>query len=435
MTYDLPPLSGTELPHLRTELPGPASRAAVDLLAQHECPAITARRARRAQAMGASTDDPFIWAEARGANVRDADGNTFVDLTAGFAVALLGHAHPKVVAAAQAQTARLVHAMGDAWPDLTRARLLATLSKVAPGDLDVAILGLSGADAVDAAIKTAVLATGRNGVITFTGGYHGLALGVLGLQGYKPAFTDPFRGITHPHVRTLPFACDAGTLAGALQDGTVGMVMVEPVQGRGGMRTAPTGWLSQVAQITRKHGALLAFDEIQCGLGRTGTMWAGPGEGVLPDLLCVGKALGGGFPVSATLGSRAVMDAWGASTGEAIHTQTFLGHPVGSAAALAALDVIQQHDIPSRCARIGGGLTERLRERGYAVRGRGLMLGVQLGAASFPVCRALQRRGFITLPAGQQAEVVALTPPAVITADQQEAFLSALDASVAEVSA
>lgn len=426
------PLTGRDLPHLVTAVPGPASRGLVDVLARHECPAITARRARRAQTMGKASDDPFVWDEALGANVRDVDGNTFVDLTAGFAVALLGHRHPAVVAAVRAQADQLLHAMGDAWPDKARIGLLAALAHLAPEGLNLAILGLSGSDAIDAAIKTARLATGRPGVIAFEGGYHGLALGPLGLQGYKPAFTDPFRDITHPQVRHLPWACALQQLDEALADGSTGLVVVEPVQGRGGMRVPPSGWLAAITERARAHGALVAFDEIQSGLGRTGSTWACEEEGVVPDLLCTGKALGGGLPLSACLGTADAMNAWGASQGEALHTQTFLGHPLGCAAALAVLQTLEREAIPARCQEVGARLTAGMQDRGLVVRGRGLMLGVEIDQA-FPVCRALQARGYIALPAGVQGEVLALTPPACLTEAQILRFEQDFDAARAEV--
>jgi 4-aminobutyrate aminotransferase-like enzyme len=410
----------------------------VDTLARHECPAITARRTRRAVALGAADDDPFVWDEALGANVRDLDGNVFVDLTAGFAVALLGHRDPRVVAAVKTQADRLLHAMGDAWPDGTRVALLQRLAGLAPPGLDVALLGLSGADAIDAAVKTARLATRRAGVLVFQGGYHGLALGVLGLQAYKPAFTQPFRDLVHPAVRVAPWACDRATLEAHLADGTIGLVLVEPVQGRGGMRAPPEGWISEVHAAARAAGALVAHDEIQCGLGRTGTLWAA--EAAVPDLLCLGKALGGGLPLSACLGTRAVMDSWGASTGEALHTQTFLGHPLGCAAAVAVLEAIASDGVPARCESLGAILTSSLTSRGHAVHGRGLMLGLRPRAPSsgrevdaFATCRALQRRGFVVLPAGMRGEVIALTPPSCLTEAQAEAFVHALGEAADEV--
>ncbi len=412
-------MDGTSLPVVRTTFPGPRSRALVDALARHECPAITARRARRAQALGAADDDPIVWDEAVGANVRDVDGNVLVDLTSGFGVALVGHRHPAVVAAATAQMGRLLHAMGDAWPDATRIRLLEALAAAAPGALDVAILGLSGSDAIDAAVKTARLATGRRGVLAFRGGYHGLALGVLGLQGYKAEFTEPFADLTHPAVTHLDYGCDPARVALALAPGDIGLVVVEPVLGRGGTRLPPEGWLAAVANAARQAGALVCFDEIFTGLGRTGAPFAGPAAGVVPDLMCVGKALGGGFPLSACLGTAEVMAAWGASTGEAIHTQTFLGHPVGCAAALAVLELLRD------------GLCDRVRERGEAlaaalpgVRGVGLMRAVDVGGDALAVARRLLRRGFLTLPA--DATSLQLTPPVTLTDAQIDAFAGAL---------
>ncbi len=420
---------GSLLPDIRTAIPGPEATSLVDVLAAHECPAITARRARRAEGMGRISDDPFVWSEAAGANVVDVDGNRFVDMTAGFAVSLVGHRHPGVVSAIQQQSERLLHAMGDAWPDATRIELLSRLAGIAPEGIEVSILGLSGADAIDAAIKTARLATGRPGILTFEGGYHGLSLGALALQGYKRAFTEPFADIAHGHVTQLPFGCDVDLIRHALKSGTIGMVMVEPIQGRGGVRVAPEGWLADVATAAREAGALFALDEIQTGLGRTGSPWEGPAQGVVPDILCTGKALGGGMPLSACMGSREVMDAWGASTGEAIHTQTFLGHPVGCAAALAVLDLIASGEVARHVQRAGDAIRAAAAERGIGVQGKGLLLGLQLPDPRLALCRDLQNQGYIVLPAGMKAEVLCLTPPMVLTEEQVQGFFTALDAA------
>lgn len=430
----LPPLTGDQLPLLRTTVPGPASRALVDVLARHECPAVTARRARRAAELGAADDDPFVGLEGVGANLRDADGNVLVDLTGGFAVALLGHRDPAVVAAVHAQAERLLHAAGDFWPDAARIHLLERLAALCPGELEVSLLGLSGSDAVDAAIKTAILATGRTGVVVFEGGYHGLALGVLGLQAYAPSFTAPFAQVVHPEVTVLPWGCTRATLEAALAKGDVGLVLAEPVQGRGGMREPPPGWLGEVAHATRATGALFALDEIQAGLGRTGTLWAGSAEGVVPDLLCTGKALGGGLPLSACVGTRAVMDAWGTSKGAALHTQTFLGHPLACAAALSVLDALVTRDVPAAAKARGASLREGLASRGLTVRGRGLLLGVEIPTDVLATCRALQRRGYVVLPAGTSGDLVlSLTPPVCLTDAQQAGFFHALDDALAEV--
>jgi 4-aminobutyrate aminotransferase/(S)-3-amino-2-methylpropionate transaminase len=419
-------MTGTELPQLKTEIPGPRSRARVDVLAKHECPAITARRARRAAALGKADDDPIVWDSAVGGNIRDVDGNVYVDVASGFGVALMGHRHPRVVAATEAQERRLLHAMGDTWPDDTRIALLEALARVTPGDLSVSILGLSGSDAVDAAVKTAVLATGRTGVLCFEGGYHGLALGALGLQGYNPKFTAPFRDIVHPSVAHLPWCCDPTLVDDRLSKGDIGLLLVEPVQGRGGMREPTPGWIAELRAIARRHGVLVAFDEIFCGFGRTGDRFACEAEGVVPDLLCVGKALGGGFPLSACVGSPQVMAAWGASTGEALHTQTFLGHPVGCAAALAVIAELEG-PLLGQVRALSASLQAKLTEAGFQVRGRGLMLGVPL-PDPLRTCRDLLARGFITLPAGARPDVLGVTPPACLTEAQADAFVAALTA-------
>lgn len=413
-------MNGTHLPELSTSLPGPASTALVDVLARHECPAITARRARRAATLGVSDVDPIVWDRAVGSNVWDADGNRLVDLTSGFGVATVGHRNPEVVAAAHAQTDRLLHAMGDAYPDVARIRFLEKLATHTPADLDHAILGLSGADAIDAIVKTAILATGRTGVLVFEGAYHGLSLGTVPLQAYKAAFTEPFRGITHPDVHVLPYGVSPATLDSFLASQSIGLVLVEPIQGRGGIRVPPAGWLGELNRVAHAAGALVAHDEIQCGLGRTGSTWA---SDTTPDLLALGKALGGGFPLSAAVGTDAAMGAWGASKGEAIHTQTFLGHPIGCAAGSAVLD--QLATLGPRCAERGSRLSGALTDAGFTVQGRGLMLGVQLDEA-FAASRGLLARGWIALPAGQSSEVLALTPPVTLSDDQIDAFVAAL---------
>ncbi|MDP2313756.1 MAG: aspartate aminotransferase family protein [Pseudomonadota bacterium] len=411
-------MTGDDLPLLRTAVPGPVSRAWVDRLARHECPAITARRARRAVAIGAADTDPIVWDEAVGANVQDADGNVFVDLCSGFGVASVGHRHPAVVAAGQAQLARLPHAMGDAFPDVRRIELLERLT--AATGMDRVIFGSSGSDAVEAALKTARVATGRGRILAFTGGYHGLAAAPLAAIGYHVrAFRDPFADMLGQHVDLAPWGGDLPALQ------PYAAVLVEPVQGRGGMREPPAGWLEGLHAAARAAGALVIHDEIYAGLGRTGTFLAG--RALRPDLLCVGKALGGGFPISACLGTSAAMDAWGASTGEAIHTQTFLGNPVGCAMALAVLDVIEREGLVARAATEGAWFADALAgvPGVRAITGRGLMLGVHLDD-SLGVTRRMLERGYIVLPCGERAEALGLTPPLTTSRAQLAGAVAAL---------
>ncbi|MCB9760396.1 MAG: aminotransferase class III-fold pyridoxal phosphate-dependent enzyme [Alphaproteobacteria bacterium] len=410
-------MTGEDLPRVAGPVPGPASRGWVDRLARHECPAITARRARRAEALGVADTDPIVWVESRGSNVRDADGNVFVDLVAGFGVASVGHRHPRVVAAGQAQLGVLPHAMGDVYPDPNRIRLLEALARHT--GLPQAILGSSGSDAVEAALKTARVASGRDGVVAFTGAYHGLSYGALAVTGYKAgAFQAPFAGQLGPHVRRRPFGGDLGPMDG------VGAVLVEPIQGRGGVRVPPPGWLAGLRAACDAAGAVLIFDEVFVGFGRTGRWFAHQHEGVVPDLLCLGKGMAAGFPISACVGRREVMEAWGASRGEALHTQTFLGNPVGCAMAAACIQVIEDEALVERSAELGAWLAERLAAFG-PVRGRGLMLGLELPDA-LGVSRRLLERGFITLPAGEGAEVLQLSPPLTVARAQLDAFLDTL---------
>jgi len=409
---------GRDTPKLITEVPGPSSRAWIDRLADRECPAITARRARRASALGAVDDDPIVWAEAVGSNVLDVDGNRYVDLTAGFGVASVGHRNPAVVAAATAQLNTLPHVMGDAYPDTQRIRLLEILAEKT--GLDRAILGSSGSDGVEAALKTGRIMSGRSSVLSFSAGYHGLSYGALAVAGYHgDAFRGPFADQLGDHVQQAIYG-------GAIPDLTnIGTVIVEPIQGRGGIRVPPAGWLQSLADACRAAGAVLVFDEVYTGFGRTGDWFAFQHEDVRPDVLVLGKGMAAGFPISAAVGTAEAMDAWGASKGEALHTQTFLGNPVGCAMALAAIaeleNVIPTVNSKSRWLR---GLLE---ERGHTVRGRGLMLGIELDD-TLAISREMLRRGFIILPAGEHAEVLGVTPPLTITETQLMSFLDTLDA-------
>lgn len=437
-----------QLPRIVAPPPGPASTRLVETLARTESPAFTARRARRAEASGAP-HDPIVWAEARGANVVDADGNVYVDLTSGFGAASIGHAHPRVVGAVQRQSARLLQALGDVHPSDVKIALLERLASMAPWPDARVVLGVSGSDAVECALETCVLATGRAGVLAFEGGYHGLAYGPLAACGYKEAFRAPFAAQLNPHVVFAPFPAREADVASAVdavaaawdRSGTpIGAVLVEPVQGRGGARVPPPGFVAALGALSRARGALLVADEIFVGLGRCGARWRSVDDGASPDLVCAGKGLGGGLPISACIGRAGVMAAWGAPEGESLHTGTFFGHPVSSAAALATLDVIEGEGLVARAARVGAALLDTLRERlarhaGVVrdVRGAGLMLGVEIddGRRALAIVRRLLERGWLVLPAGAGAEVVQIVPPLSIDEALLDAFVEAIDDVIA----
>lgn len=377
---------------------------------------------------------PPFWTEATSACVRDAAGREYLDFTGAFGVAFAGHRHPQVVERIRAQAGRLVHGMGDIHPPAVKVEFLEALTALMPWPEARAILGLSGSDAVEAALKTAQLATGRPGAIAFEGSYHGLTLGALATT-HREHFRTPFvrRLAQHVHFVPFPSTADEGErvlaqlnqLLGRGAPVPVGAVIVEPIQGRAGVRVPPPGFLTELAATTGSHGALLIADEIFTGMGRTGALLGCDHDRVVPDLVCLGKALGGGMPLSACVGPAQVMDAWPPSSGEAIHTSTFLGHPVSCAAGLGFLEALGSEDLVARAARLGAlafdHLSEALggNEGVVAIRGRGLMLGVELrGESAGRVVRQALEHGLILLPAGEHGEVVELTPPATLTHDE-----------------
>ncbi|MEX2582926.1 MAG: aspartate aminotransferase family protein [Gemmatimonadota bacterium] len=440
---------GRALPALRTPPPGPESLRLAAELRRYESPNVTFL----------SDDFPVFWAEAKGANVRDVDGNVYVDMTAAFAVAAAGHGHPRIVSAVQRQAERLLHGMGDVHPPAVKAELLKKLADVTPDGLRRSILANSGAEAVEAALKTVVLATGRPKVLAFHGAYHGLTLGALSVSG-RDDFRRPFTAQLADLAVFAPFPIPSAgkgddplrapsalesverVLNGAVGR-DVGAILVEPVQGRGGDIVPPAGWLPGLRRICDDRGLLLVLDEIYTGFGRTGRWFACEHWGVVPDLLVVGKALTGGLPFAACVGTDAVMESWPVSAGEALHTSTFLGHPLACAAALASLEVIQEERLVERAASEGAYLQERLAatlgddRRVRQVRGLGMMIGVEFvdpvterpdpDLVGRVVVESL-RRGFIVLGGGVDSNVLSLSPPLNIERMQVDAFVTMLGA-------
>jgi 4-aminobutyrate aminotransferase-like enzyme len=389
---------------------------------------------------------PIVWERAKGVHVWDADGKKYLDLTAAFGVAAAGHANPNVVKAGQTQMSKLLHAMGDVHPHALKAELACELSRITferwsgGKKTGKTIFCNSGFEAVEAALKTAMITGGKYGVITFTGAYHGLGYGALNVT-HREFFRSPFRLQLREFANFVPFPAKPSdlaiveTLIGRLfQRGWVGAILVEPVQARGGINIPPPGFLPMLRKLCDKHGALLILDEIYTGFGRTGKWFACEHSGVVPDLICLGKALTGGFPLSACVGRADLMDAaWPASTGEAIHTSTFLGHPVGCAMALAQIKEIEKLKLPKRSAELGKFLLEQFSTFNFqpstfnlAARGLGLMAGVVLNlpdgkpatAAALTAIKTLLHRGYIFLPEGEHGNVISFTPPLIITKAQ-----------------
>jgi 4-aminobutyrate aminotransferase/(S)-3-amino-2-methylpropionate transaminase len=416
-------------------------------LASVESPAVDARREDREKTSG-EAQAPIVYERGEGANVVDVDGNRYVDLAAGFGALLLGHVPARVAKALRAQEDQMWLALGDVYAAEAKVILCERLVRLYPEPGARILLGASGADAVTAALKTAVLATGRPGVVAFDGSYHGLSHGPLAACGLRPTFREPFAGQLNPHVVFAPYPRDAASLevsmaavARALGTGAIGAVLVEPILGRGGCIVPPAAFLPALRDACSHSGALLVCDEIWTGLGRSGSWLASVEAGVAADLLCLGKGLGGGLPISACIGRASAMAAWGEHGGTTIHTATHFGAPPACAAALATLATLEDGGLPMRARDVGSRWMGRLRAnldgRGVAdVRGRGLMIGVELegGAArALAVTRRLLQGGWIVLTGGELGDVLTLTPPLDIDETLLDAFADALADALAAV--
>jgi acetylornithine/LysW-gamma-L-lysine aminotransferase len=362
--------------------------------------------AENAHTSGAYSKRPLAIVRGQGAWVWDADGRAYIDCMGGHGVASLGHCHPAVTAAIQAQAATLVTCFETLYND-QRAGLLAELTARTPGDLNRVFLCNSGAEAVEGAIKVARLFTGRAGIVATMRGFHGRTLGALSAtwdEKYRKPFMPLVPGFSH-----VPYN-DLEAMAAAVTEETAG-VLVEVVQGEGGVRPADDDYLRGLRRLCDERGSLLIVDEIQTGLGRTGRWFACEYSGLVPDVMCVGKTIGGGVPMGAVV--------WRETLGtlpEGVHGSTFGGNPLACAAGRAVLRVLADEDLPARAARLGeqtmAGLRAIQSPLVREVRGRGLLVGVELRQRVTPLLKALMERGVLALPAGPT--VLRLLPPLVI---------------------
>ncbi|MBC5806670.1 MAG: aspartate aminotransferase family protein [Candidatus Eremiobacter antarcticus] len=399
-----------------------------------------------------SDEFPIFLSDAHGANIVDVDGNVYVDLTGAFGVAAAGHSNPQVVEAMAAQARRLFHGMGDVYPTENRLALAKLLCGLTPGEgAKRVIFAATGAEAVEAALKTAAIASGKPGVICFTDAYHGLSYGTLPLTD-RDEFKAPLRAQLAPFAVRAPYPnahrcplshcrgdCDAACLAAvrALLDGPkgadIGAVIVEAVAGRGGVVPAPAGWLQGLREMCDERSLVLIVDEIFTGFGRTGRWFACERAGIVPDLLCLGKGMSSGFPIAACVGKAEIMDRWPLSGGEAMHTGTFLGHPAGCAAALASIAELRKHRLAERAAELEGSVRSLL--QGVAacsdgrisdIRGCGLLWGLECTAPdggpdaklAAEVMREAMINGVLILTCGPHRNVISLSPPLTISLEQ-----------------
>jgi len=424
-------------------------------------------------------------------------------------VAAAGHANPRVVAAGRRQMGALLHAMGDVYPHARKAELARELSRItferwtasrpkSARRSGKTIFANSGFEAVEAALKTAILATGRRWIVAFTGAYHGLGYGALNVT-HREFFRGPFRSQLGGFSSVAPFPKSDADLAAVekrvrklFAANPFGAILAEPVQGRGGVNVPPAGFLPLLRKLCDEVGALLILDEIYTGFGRTGKWFACEHSATVPDVICLGKALTGGFPLSACVGRADLMDAaWPRSTGEAIHTSTYLGHPVGCAMALAQIQEIAERRLPERAGALGEFFLRELRAAIPAskyqieIRGLGLMTGVEMRlpggpprldtapvqwsdslaprsgervrergsfsrsgavskrvpsgapatAAALRVVGEMLRAGFIVLPEGEASNIISFTPPLTVTGSQLASAARALGGAVADLPA
>jgi 4-aminobutyrate aminotransferase/(S)-3-amino-2-methylpropionate transaminase len=439
------------LPDVPIPPPGPRSRELAARLERVESPAFQARREARAST-SSSDHAPIVYARGCGANVFDVDGNRYVDLTAGFGALVLGYGPNAALEAASQAQGDLPLALGDVYASELKVRAVEAIASLFPESGARVMLGLSGADAVTCALKTAMLATKKPGVVAFAGAYHGLSHGPLAACGLSAAFREPFAQQLGVDVTFAPYPDRddprgvAATLEeslaavrAALSSKPVGAILVEPMLGRGGCVVPPASFLAALRSLADDAGALLLLDEVWTGMGRSGAMLACDLAGVVPDVVCLGKGLGGGVPISACVGRARVMEAWGAHGGSTIHTGTHFGSPAASAAALATLAALRG-GLAERAARVGDRFLRELASAGtgavssWGARGKGLMIGVTLAdaAEALAVSRSLLGRGYVVLTGGVRGDTLTLSPPLTIPEPLLEAFIPALAASVRE---
>jgi 4-aminobutyrate aminotransferase len=436
-------------PKIKTALPGPNAKRILAGDDKYISPSYT-------------RSYPLVAKSGRGVVVTDVDGNEFFDFSAGIAVTATGHCHPEVVAAIQKQAGELIHMSGTDFYYESLVELAERLSKIAPmpGPHRV-YYGNSGAEAVEAALKLARYHTKRQQIIAFYGAFHGRTMGALSLTASKPQqkrrFAPLVPGVTHIRYPDVYRGCSGGAqdadefalgcarfieeklFKTTLAPEEVAAIFVEPIQGEGGYVVAPTAFVQELRRICDRHGILLVVDEVQSGVGRTGTWWAVEHTGVHPDIVCSAKGIASGMPLSVTISRAEIMD-WVPGS----HASTFGGNPVCIAAALATLDVIENEGLLANSTEIGNHMLKRMADwpRKHRlvgdVRGRGLMIGVEIvkdqktkeygHVERDRVVELAFERGLLFLGCGPST--VRISPPLVVTREEADAAMDALEESI-----
>jgi predicted acetylornithine/succinylornithine family transaminase len=385
----------------------------------------TVKRMDQANVMQTYRREEVCFSRGKGARLWDLSGKEYLDMAGGVAVNGLGHCHPAVVKALKAQAGRLIHT-SNLYHIQRQAELASKLAPLLPAGLEKLFFGNSGTEAVEGALKLAVLSTGRRGIVAALNSFHGRTAAALGATGQEK-YRKGLDGLLPASVSFVKYG-DAEELEAKLSADTAAVIL-EPIQGEGGVVAPPEGYLRKARELCDRHGALLIFDEIQTGFGRTGKMFACQHEGVSPDIMTMAKALGGGMPIGAIAANGKAAAAFSAGT----HGSTFGGNPLACAAACAVLDTLAARDLTNAAAKKGALLFRRLealRAKYPAlikeVRGKGLMVGIAMegeGAKAFKAY-ALSRRVLVNVAADT---VVRLLPPLVITKRQITAFIAVLE--------
>ena len=375
-------------------------------------------------ASGVYSKRDLVIVRGSGALLYDQDGREYIDCVGGQGVGNIGHCHPRLAAALSEQVQQLT-VCPEMFHHPLRAAFVQRLTGLAPEGLNRAFLCNSGAEAVEGAIKFARFSTGRKGIVAAMRGFHGRTMGALSAT-WNKKYREPFEPLV-PGYSHIPYD-DLEKLKAAVTDET-GAVLLEVVQGEGGVYPGSAEFLQGAQQVCRERGALLIIDEVQTGMGRTGKLFASQHYDLRPDLMCLGKAVGGGVPTGAVLIGERVGEL---SVG--IHGSTFGGNPLSCAGGLATLDIMEQEGLPQRAADLGAWMLEELRAIQSPlireVRGLGLILGIELKQKVAPYLAALTERGVLALPAGMT--VIRLLPPLVVSQDQLQQVLAALREVLAE---
>jgi LysW-gamma-L-lysine/LysW-L-ornithine aminotransferase len=371
---------------------------------------------------GALKPAPLAIVKGSGVRLFDQEGRSYLDCGTGIGVAALGHAHPTLTQAISEQASTLMTCPSAYYHNDVRTQLMQKLAAIAPKDLDRIFLSNSGTEAVETALKLARVCTGKPGIVAAMRGFHGRTMGALSTT-WKPAFRKGFDPLL-PGVTHVPFN-DIARLKQAMTSDVAALIL-EPIQGEGGIHPASQGYLEAARDLCDASGALLIFDEVQSGMGRTGRWFACEHYQVTPDILCVAKALGGGVPVAATIFPTALSFAKGQ------HGSTYGGNPLACRAALTVIDVIEKEDLLHQITEVGAYFLQRLEELQRAmpekirdVRGMGLMLAVELRTKAGPVLKALMEQGVLALSGG--STIVRFLPPYMFTKANADEALNALE--------